>query len=315
MHFNKQLKIFKRALARGSLFFFAWLFERLPYPIVYFLGKIFMAVGYCFIIKQKRIARESLQIALGREKTLPEIKEIERSCFLNIGEGMLEMLYYMAHPKKIKEKIILEGEEHLHKALKEGSGVIAITAHFGNFPLMMLYFATGGYPTNTIMRPARDQGLEEYLLRRRTEVGLKTVYTIPRRECVQNSLKVLRNNEILFIPLDQNFGGEGGVFVDFFGQKAATATGPVVFSLRTKAPILLMFIVRQKDNRHKIIIEPPVLLEDKGDEQETILINTARITQMIERYIRQYPDHWGWMHRRWKSRPQGETPELISPEE
>ena len=144
---------------------------------------------------------------------------------------------------------------------------------------------------------------EEYLLEQRTKMELKTVYAVPRRECVSNSLKVLRENELLFIPLDQNFGSDAGVFVDFFGQKAATATGPVVFALRTKAPILPMFIIRETEDRHKIIIEPPLVLEEHAHEEEMISMNTAKLTRIIERYIRRYPHEWGWMHRRWKSRP------------
>jgi Lauroyl/myristoyl acyltransferase len=89
----------------------------------------------------------------------------------------------------------------------------------------------------------------------------------------------------------------------FFGTKAATATGPVVFAMRTKAPILPMFIVRQKDDTHKIIIEPPLYIEEKEDYKETLIYNVARITKIIENYIRKYPQEWGWIHRRWKSRP------------
>ena len=262
-----------------------------------------MAIAFRLIIKQRAIAKESLLIAFGKEKDLTEINRIVKNCFENIGEGMIEMLYFLNHPDKVFGQVIVEGKEHLESALKEGKGAIAVTAHFGNFPLMMLYCALSGYKTNAIIRPTRDEVLEEYLLERRTQVGLKTVYAVPRKECVANSLKVLRNNELLFIPLDQNFGSSGGVFVDFFGQKAATATGPIIFSLRTKAPILPMFIIGENGNRHKIIIEPPLVLEQSANEEEMILINTAKITKMIEQYIRKYPQEWGWMHRRWKSRP------------
>ena len=168
---------------------------------------------------------------------------------------------------------------------------------------MLLRFAREGYKTNAIIRPTRDQEIEKRFLSQRTRLGLNTIYSVPRKECVDTSLKALRNNELVFIPLDQNFGSGAGVFVDFFGQKAATATGPVVFAMRTKAPLLPMFIIRQKDDTHKIIIEPPLYLEEKADDKETILVNTARITKVIERYIREYPQEWGWMHRRWKSQP------------
>ncbi|MBU1905372.1 MAG: lysophospholipid acyltransferase family protein, partial [Candidatus Omnitrophica bacterium] len=114
--------------------------------------------------------------------------------------------------------------------------------------------------------------------------------------------EALRNNEAVFLPLDQNFGS-GGVFVDFFGKKAATAIGPVVFARRTKAAIVPCFIIRQKDDTHQIVFEPPLELEEGKDKQETIVINIQKLTNIIESYIRRYPAEWGWIHRRWKSKP------------
>ena len=242
-------------------------------------------------------------IAFGKEKSSPEIDQIIRRCFENFGYGMIEMLYYMSHPQLTDRMVRWEGKEHLDNALAQGRGVIAVTAHFGNFPLMMLCCARQGYKTASIIRPARDEVLEQYLFRRRNECGVHTVYAVPRRECVVNALKALSNGEVLFIPLDQNFGSDGGVFVDFFGQKAATATGPVIFARRSRAPIVPMFIVREKDGTHTIMVEPAFELQERAGEEEAIAVNIARLTNLIERYIRRYPHEWGWMHRRWKSRP------------
>ena len=311
MDSKQRVKIFQRALARYGLLGTNQLLVRLPYPLVRFLTHILVAIGYRLTIKQRRMAKESLQIAFGSEKSPQEINRITKQCFENIGQGMTEMLYFMAHPGLLDKKVSWQGRAHLDEALKKGNGVIAVTAHFGNFPLMMLTCAHQGYPCHCVIRPTRDQELEKFLLKKRTEARLNTVYAIPRKQCVEQSIKVLRKNEVLFIPLDQNFGSGGGVFVDFFGQKAATATGPVVFALRTKAPILPMFIIRESDDRHKIIIEPPLEIETKGDERETIEFNIIKLTGLIERYIRKYPHEWGWMHRRWKSRPSFE-PAAVS---
>jgi len=307
MDFQQRIKLFKRAMARNGLHGSTRLMKRMPYRAVRILGNVFIAIGYCFVIKQRRIAEESLKIAFGQEKSQDEIRQISKKCFQNVGQGMVELIYFMEHPRMISEKVSIEGREHLDAALKEGKGVIAVSAHFGNFPLMLLRFVQEGYKTNAIIRPARDEDLEKYFLDLRSRLGLNTVYAIPRKQCVDVSIKALRNNELLFIPLDQNFGSAAGVFVDFFGQKAATATGPVIFSKRTGAPILPMFIIREGEDRHKIIIEPPFRLEEKADDRETIHANTARITQLIEKYIRRYPHEWGWMHRRWKTRPSGQT--------
>jgi KDO2-lipid IV(A) lauroyltransferase len=119
---------------------------------------------------------------------------------------------------------------------------------------------------------------------------------------VNSTIQALRNNEIVFIPIDQNFG-TAGVFVNFFGRQAATATGPVIFAQRTKAALVPCFILRQKDDRHKIIFEAAIDLQEGKTPEETILINIQRLTDIIESYIRKYPAEWGWIHRRWKSQP------------
>jgi len=303
MSSHKRLKMFQRALARYGLYTFAWLFKQLPYGCVRFCSGILIAIGFRCTIHQRKIAEESMDIAFGDEKSTEEKKRIVKQCFENFGRGMTEMLYYMAHPREVGQKVVFQGKEHLDQARAQNRGVIAVTAHFGNFPLMMLACAQMGYNASSIIRQTRDEELTDYLEKKRTEVGLKTIYALPRQRCVTNSLKELRNNGLLFIPVDQNFGSGGGVYVNFFGQKAATATGPAVFAMRTGAVILPMFIIRQKGDMHKIIIEPPITLEERDDEKEAITATMVKITELIEWYIRQYPHEWAWMHRRWKSRP------------
>ena len=312
MSFKDRIKIFNRAVARYGMYGSSWLINRMPYGTVRWITHFFIAVGFVFTVRQKRIARESLQIAFGTEKSKEEIELIVRDCFRNLGQGMIELIYFMAHPSMINEKVIIDGKEHLDAVLSQGKGVVAVSAHFGSFPLMLLRLAREGYKTNAIIRPARDQKIEKYFFQKRNSLGLNTIYAVPRKPCVEQSIRVLRNNEILFIPLDQNFGSGGKVFVEFFGHKAATATGPVVFARRTGAPILPMFIIRDHDDISRILIEPPMQFDIRADDDEAVFVNVSRITGIIERYIRRYPHEWGWMHRRWKSRPEEEEREVVS---
>ncbi len=298
------MKKLQRALARYGMFISFQLYKYLPYGVVKFLSNALIGFAYFFVQKHKKVAKESLEIAFSGEKSETEIKAITRKCFQSFGYGMIEMLYCLAHPAIVKKKVTFEGKEHLDAALAKGQGVVAVTAHFGNFPLMMMALGQQGYPVSSIIRPVRDEKMEEFLAKKRKESHLNTVYAIPRRKCVNDSLKVLRENGILFVPLDQNFGNGKGVFVDFFGQKAATATGPVIFAERTGAVILPMFIIRLDDDHHKVIVEEPIDIEKESDEKEMIFINISKITQIIETYIRKYPQEWGWFHRRWKSRPE-----------
>ncbi|MDP2653713.1 MAG: lysophospholipid acyltransferase family protein [Candidatus Omnitrophota bacterium] len=303
MTFKDRIKIFNRGLARNALYVSSWLINRLPYPLFKAIMHFFITVGFLFTVRQKRIARESLRIAFGKEKSPAEINRIVRICFENFGRGMVELIYYMSHPAMIRANVQIDGKENLEAALRQGRGVVVVSAHFGNFPLMLLRLVQEGYKTSAIIRPARDQEIEKYFLQERDRLGLNTIYSHPRKECVDNSIRALRNNELVFIPLDQNFGSGAGVFVDFFGQQAATATGPVVFARRTGAALVPMFIVREGEDRHRIIIEPAMPLEEKADDEAMLVANVAKITKIIETYVRRYPHEWGWMHRRWKCQP------------
>ncbi|MFA6379125.1 MAG: lysophospholipid acyltransferase family protein [Candidatus Omnitrophota bacterium] len=307
MTLNDRIKKIKRAIARHALYATSFILVRLPYSLVRAIIGFFTTLGLLCVVRQKKIAKESLTIAFGGEKSPQEVSKIFKNCFVNLGKGMIELIYFMAHPKMITENVSFEGKEYLDQAMAQGKGVIIVSAHFGNFPLMLLRLAQEGYPVNAIIRRTRDEKIEEYFQQQRSSLGLKTLYSHPRQECVMQSIKALRNNELVFIPLDQNFGSGAGVFVDFFGEKAATATGPVVFALRAGSPIVPMFIVREANDTHRIIVEPAMSIEKQLDEKQTIAHNVARITRIIEQYIRRYPQEWGWMHRRWKSRPKQES--------
>lgn len=288
-----------RYLGWLGLIFSSLIIKVIPGSCIYVFAGNMAALGYLIARKQRRIALETLNIAFGQEKTKGQIEQIAKDCFTFIAKSGLEIMLLMDRPQLIKKRIEMAGKSNLDAALAKGKGAILVSAHFGNFPLMMAKLSLEGYKISGIMRYMRDARAEKFFTAKRTQLGIKTIYSQPRNLCVEETIKTLRNNELVFIPLDQNFG-TGGVFVDFFGRKAATATGPVVLALRTKASILPCFIIRQKDDRHKIIFEEPLILEEPG---ASIIASIQRLTNIIESYIRKYPAEWGWIHRRWKSRP------------
>jgi KDO2-lipid IV(A) lauroyltransferase len=273
-----------------------------PPKYLYRFAGFISAMAFRFAVKQRNIAIDSLRIAFGKEKSEEELRAITRDCFNYIAKSAVELMFLMDKPQLLKSKVEIEGKENLDQALSRGKGVILVSAHFGNFPLMLGRLAVEGYRCGGIMRPMRDARVEKIFLNKRKKFGVKTIYSQPRNACVSETIQSLRNNELVFIPIDQNFG-TAGVFVNFFGRQAATATGPVIFAQRTAAALMPCFVIRQKDDRHKIIFEPPIELREGASPEETILINIQRLTDIIEAYIRKYPAEWGWIHRRWKSQP------------
>ena len=301
---NKKIgKSIGRFFGWVGLVFVASLVKLIPQRLLYGCAKIIAVVVYRIAHKKRGTALESLAIAFGQEKSPQEIEQIAKDCFVFLAKAGMEVIFLMDRPPLLKKQVEIVGKENLDAVLAKGKGAILVTAHFGNFPLMFAKLSLEGYMTAGIMRFMRDERAEKFFTRKRNRVGIKTIYSQPRKECVENSIRTLRDNGLLIIPLDQNFG-TAGVFVDFFGRKAATATGPVVLAQRTKAALLPCFIVRQKDDTHSIIFEPPLELVEGATAGETIAVNIQKLTDIIEIYIRRYPAEWGWIHRRWKTKQQ-----------
>lgn len=305
MDLKKTRKSFLRFLSWAGLSLSSLIIKFLPYRSLYGFANLVSFLAFRFAVKQRRIALESLSLAFGQEKSKEEIEKIARDCFTFMAKSAVELMFLMDKPLLLKQRVSFEGEENLRQALAGGCGVILVSAHFGNFPLLLGRLAAEDYQVAGIMKPMHDSRVEKIFLEKRKKFGVKTIYSQPRNECVNKTIQALRNNELVFIPIDQNFGA-GGVFVNFFGKKAATAAGPIVLAQRTQAALLPCFIARQPDDTHKIIFEPALNLEKSGNAEETVLINIQRLTDIIESYIRKYPAEWGWIHRRWKRQPESD---------
>ncbi|MDD3345570.1 MAG: lysophospholipid acyltransferase family protein [Candidatus Omnitrophica bacterium] len=302
MNLKKIRKIFSRFMAWVGLNICFLIVKTIPPGCLYKFAQRISVLAYIFARKHKDIALSSLRVAFGKEKGEEELERIARDCFSNIAKGAVELMFFFDKPRLLKDKVEFVGVEHLDRALAKGKGVILVSAHFGNFPLLLGRLAVAGYKTGGIMKPMHDTRMEEVFRKKRDKYGVRTIYSQPRNTCVNETIQALRNNEIIFIPIDQNFGS-GGVFIEFFGQKAATATGPVILAQRTGAALIPCFIIRQPGDCHKAVFEPEMELVQGTGAHDTVTMNIQNLTDIIESYIRKYPAEWGWIHRRWKSRP------------
>ncbi len=284
-----------------SLFRLAMFFARnIPFRYLHSLGAKIGSLSFLLLRKRKGIALENLRIVFGQTRSEGELQEILRASFKNLGKGLVEVLrYYYLPPQFVDGQFDIEGEENLKEALKQGKGVIALSAHLGNFTIIGAKFSARNYRLHYVIRLPHERNIARFIesILRRAQVGL--IPDRPRIACVKKSIECLRKNQILFIQLDIS-AIDSNVSIDFFGQPVATYTGPVIFSMKTGSPIIPMFIVRNQDNRHKIMIEPPVELVVGEGKEEDILVNTRRLSKIIESYVVKYPEQWFWLHRRWK---------------
>jgi len=294
----------KKIVTRRIAWFFLRLFTAingiLPLRASYALGGCLGALAALAVRRHRRIALESLAIAFPRA-SLKERKKIVHDFFVFLAQSSFELFFYLKNTDKLGN-VRIQGREHLEAALAKKKGVILVTAHLGNFPLMSLKLAKEGFPVNFITRPMRDEKAGDYLYKLRSNAGIKSIFSYPRRECVIGTINALRNNEIVILQMDQNFG-TGGVWVNFFGVLAATPVGPVTLALRTEAAVIPAYIYRESRGKHCIKILPQAQLIERADKDETVLLNVIMLTRIIEDWIKHVPAQWSWIHRRWKSRP------------
>ena len=301
---KERKKAFRRRLGWFALRAFTFFHGIFPLGWSYFLGKVLGSIVYFVLPRHRKVALDSLSVAFS-QIPLKEKKRMTRDFFVFMAQSGLEMFFFLKSPQAL-DGVRIEGKEYLQQAFKKGKGIIILTAHLGNFPLMSLKLAKEGFPVHFVTRPMRDAKAGEYLHELRSNAGVKTIYSYPRKACVSGIVNALRNKEMVIIQMDQNFG-TGGVWVKFFNKLAATPVGPVVFALRTGASVVPAYIYREAKGKHciKVLPEEELVLTEHKDK--SILVNAIKFTRIIENWVKHVPSQWGWIHRRWKSRPSQET--------
>ncbi len=271
------------------------------------LGRLFYQIDR----RHQKVAHANLQRALGAGRAAPvapvapddaTLREIAVGAFMNLGRAIAEVTRAsVMSDAQILEAVKIEGLAHYQSAKNLGRGVIVLTGHFGNWEWLATGLALNGIPLHVVARPLDNPHLDRLICAWRERGGNRV---LNKHAAAPDIIRLLRQGEVVGFLLDQNTRREDAVFVDFFGTPAATNKGLAIIALRTGAPVLPIFFVREGDRR-RVIIEAPLNLSRTGNLQEDILNATALFTQKIESYVRRYPDHWVWIHRRWKTRPPG----------
>jgi KDO2-lipid IV(A) lauroyltransferase len=200
--------------------------------------------------------------------------------------------------------VVYEGFENFERAFAKGKGVLFLTAHLGAWELSAFAHSLQGHPLAIVMRSLDNARVDHLIQGYRTMHGNRTV---DKDDFVRGLLAAMRNGETVGILMDTNMTPPQGVFVDFFGIPACTASGLARIALRTSAAVVPGFTVWDSKLRKYILrFDPTVELVRTGDDQVDIVANTAKFTKVIEDYVRRYPDQWLWVHRRWKTRPEGQ---------
>jgi KDO2-lipid IV(A) lauroyltransferase len=201
----------------------------------------------------------------------------------------------------------IEGLEHLEAARKdsEHGGVIALTAHLGSWEFLVAAVIAHGFPVTVVHRARENPLTDELLGSLREQTGAEL---FARGSAARAALRTLREGKIVAMTYDQNCGREEGVFVPFFGRLACARSAPPRIAMRTGAPVVPVFMEREGGSaRHRVRFLPALEILPEGDDREAaVRENARRMAHVIEEEIRRLPDHWIWVHRRWRTQPEGE---------
>ncbi|MBI5190011.1 MAG: lysophospholipid acyltransferase family protein [Nitrospirae bacterium] len=278
-------------------------FHLMPFTWAVRLGGLLGSLWYYVDQRHRTVTLDNLKLAF-TGKSPEELEKIAKRAYRNLGYSAAEFIRsnrYGEHP--IEAYVEFVNYDSFVRAHAKGKGVLFVTGHFGSWELMAMAHAYSGNPSSAVVRPLDNPYLDRMVTRLRTRCGNSM---INKSRGMREILRALDKGRGVGILLDQNVAKREGVFVDFFGRPACTNKGLAIIARKTQAPVVPTFIVRKSLTRHKYVFGDEIPLIDTGDKDADILENTQAYTRAIEDMVRKHPDHWFWMHRRWKTRPDDE---------
>ena len=265
------------------------------------LGRCLGALVYLLGIR-KKVALDGLGRAFP-DKTAAERRVLARAAYQGFGQSLAELvLVRRLSDHELASIVRFEGWERYEAAAALGKGVVVAVGHFGNWELLMRACGRRGVKLTVLRRDLRGFFNQRIFAgRRKAGVG-----ELLDKGVAGDAVALLRRGETLALAVDQNMQAKRGVFVDFFGTPACTTPAPAVLSLRTGAPLIAAFPIRDPDGTHRVLVDGPFHAPEGAKGHAAVLALTQEVTRAVERVVRAHPDHWYWLHRRWKTRPPGQ---------
>jgi len=254
----------------------------------------------------RRVGERNLELALPA-MSAEERAQTLRGVYRHLGWQMVEFCRMERYTAQgMSQTARLDGHQHYLAASAKGKGVLVITGHLGAWELSSFYHSLLGHPMSMVIRRLDNRLLDHFVNGIRCLHGNRV---LPKDDFGRGLLTAMRKGETVGILMDTNITPPFGEFVDFFGVQACTATGLAHIARKTGAAVLPGFMLWEKaEQKYVLHFGPEVEIPHTDNVAADILEGTQRATAAIEHWIRRYPDQWLWIHRRWKTRPEGERP-------
>jgi KDO2-lipid IV(A) lauroyltransferase len=271
-----------------------------PAPASLWLGRRLGDVAAMVLRRRHRLALANLAVAfpaLGQR----EHGHLARRAWQHLGMTFVELCRLYGRPlEDTIERISVEGLDHLRETMARHGRVLVLTAHLGNWELLCAAHRLTGFPLSVVVRPLDSRWLAPLVTAMRRKAGVELMH---KRGALRPVLEALRRGRMVAVLLDQNASRREAVFVPFFGRPAGSSRSLALLALRTRTPVVPVFISRQAGGRHRVTFQAPLEIPGGLDPEAAVLDLTARCTQVIEAAIRGTPEQWLWIHDRWRTRP------------
>ena len=272
----------------------------LPFERAGDLGAGIGALAFRVLGRRRRIAIENLTLALGPEPGGVPAETVARRAFEQLGRSFLEFLAIPAQSREeLRARIEFVGFEPFQEWGRAGRGAVVVTGHFGNWELLGMFGGMELAPVKYVLPRQTNPGSDDYLNEVRRRAGVEPVVI---GYGMRAGLRALREGAFLGMLPDQD-ARRAGIHVPFFGRPASTHTGPARLAIAANAPIGVGVIERSGRGRFRARVVRVLIPDPSAEEEAEVRRLTEEMTKALEEAIRGRPDHWYWIHRRWKTPP------------
>jgi KDO2-lipid IV(A) lauroyltransferase len=295
----------RETLEFGAVWLFVNVLRVLPRGLARWIGAGVGRLGYAVLGRLRSVGNRNLQLAFP-EKSEAEREQILRREYRNLGWLLAEFCQMPKYTVESASRFIrYEGLENYRKARDKGNGVLVLTGHLGAWELSSFYHSLMGMPMGMVIRRLDNPLVDSFVNRIRCLHGNRVIH---KDDFARGLIASMRLGETVGILMDTNMTPPQGVFVPFFGIPACSASGMARVAQKTGAAVVPGFLLWDERERQYVLrFGEEIATVNTGNTDEDSVTNTAIFTAVLERYIREYPDQWLWMHRRWKTRPAGEA--------
>jgi len=280
----------------------------LPLNVSYRLADILGSLYYLLARRDKKVVINNIKVVLNQTGNSHQLRYSSRMVFVNFARYLLEFLRVSKIDLRYIEKYVtIVGKENLDKVLKLGRGALLVSAHLGNWELGGIALAMLGYKVNVIAWTHKNRRVNDFFLEQRQSKGLKV---IPLGVGIRKAFSALQNNEMIGFLGDVDYAAPGhGLRVQFFGRDTIMPKGPAAFSVKTGAPIVPLFMVREEGNKFRFICGSPIIYQAAAEpnmstlgtrDTERLRNLTQDLARVIESYIARYPAQWFMLTPRWQ---------------